>query len=206
MRWAILCRTVFYPVTTILPPRLGLPQSDTGFGILTPFNAAFSSDQIVGIGAGGSMVLKLSARPVAASGFAIGVHAGVGMDDYNYPDGQAGDGSAAEPLIYTYLRQADVMVGQQVGQSINWFDLGSTTFDIPTNYFTQGVTEPGGQFTDGTAVANFAQPFTGTSAGFENLDWTGILSDLNGSCRRQMAEPHRNRIDECIVHSVFRSV
>lgn len=157
---------------------LGLPQSDTGYGILTPFNAAYSADQLVGIGAGGSLELHLSAPVPVGPGATLGVHAGIGLSDYDYPDGQAGDGSTSEPLLYTNPRQADVSVSPD---GVNWESLGLVTFDNPTNYYSQGVTTPSEQFTPGTAVADFAQPFTASLTDFESQDWSQILTLLDGS-------------------------
>ena len=69
---------------------LGLPQSDTGFGMLTPFNAPFARNQITGIGFGGSLVLQLS-QPVGTWGRTLAVHSATGFTDYAYPNGHTGD-------------------------------------------------------------------------------------------------------------------
>src|SRR5207248_2661923 len=49
---------------------LGKPTADTGFGLLTPFNAAFSAGHMVGVGAGGSLTLHL-AQTASANGHGL---------------------------------------------------------------------------------------------------------------------------------------
>jgi len=156
---------------------LGKPEADTTFGILTPFNATFAGGQMTGVGQGGQLTLQLS-DPVPANGRTIGIHAAVGLTDYNYPNGQAGDGSAAQPLAYTSPRQATLSVSDD---GAHWVSLGDLTFDIPTNFYDQGVTTPGYQTTPGTHEADFAKPFTGALNDFAGKDWAGVLSVLDGS-------------------------
>ena len=73
---------------------------------LTPFNPAYSASDLVEIGAGGSLVLRL-AQTASTDGYTIGVHAGFGLTDANYPDG-----INTNPAGYlnSWLRQADVRV------------------------------------------------------------------------------------------------
>lgn len=162
-------------------PALGLPapivDSFGGFeDYLTPFYAAYTPDEMVGIGPGGSLTLQMS-EPVATNGFTIGVHAGVGLNDANYPDGQ----NTSPATVYTDDRTADLSVSQD---GIKWFDLGNVDFDEPSNYYADGS---GGPYSNspGTQVANFAQPFIQPTADplgvFDGTDWTGTLAALNGS-------------------------
>ena len=168
------------PGYTTSAAALGLPTADTTFGLLTPFNAAFDPSQIVGIGAGGSLVLKLSEPVSTGAGLTLGVHAAVGLADYSYPNGQAGDGSPSFPLLYTGPRTATLSVSSD---DITFKPVGTFTFDNPTNYYSQGIDTPGLQFVpdDSNQVADFAQPFSGTSASFTNEGWTQVLSTLDGS-------------------------
>ena len=106
---------------------LGMPAGDTSFGVLTPFNAAFLGSHIVGIGAGGSLVLQLdqSAPTGAGAGATIGVHAAVGLVDTDWPNGNAGP--TATP--YTNPRAAEVLVSDD---GARWHSLGPFTFFTPS--------------------------------------------------------------------------
>ncbi len=151
---------------------LGLPNADTGFGLLTPFNAAWQDSDLVGISAGGSLELHLS-QPLSTRGRTLGVHAGVGLADMNWPNGTAGG-------LYTSPRQATVGVS---GDGTNWVSLGVVSFDTPTNYYSQGVTTPGYQAAagPGAVVADFSKPFDGAEDDFTGQNWSGILDLLDGS-------------------------
>jgi hypothetical protein len=155
---------------------LGMPAGDTSFGVLTPFNAAFLGSHIVGIGAGGSLVLDLdpSAATGASAGATIGVHAAVGLIDTDWPNGNAGP--VATP--YTNARSAEVLVSDNGSR---WHSLGSRTFDVPTNFYSQGVTTPGLQMEPGTQVADFTKPFTRPLGDFDGKAWPAILTLLDGS-------------------------
>ena len=155
---------------------LGMPAGDTSFGVLTPFNAAFLGTHIVGIGPGGSLVLQLdqSAPTGAGAGATIGVHAAVGLIDTDWPNGNAG--ATATP--YTNPRSADVLVSDNGSR---WHSLGSRTFDVPTNFYSQGVTTPGLQMEPGTQVADFTRPFTRPLSDFDGKTWPAILTLLDGS-------------------------
>src|SRR5688500_9762956 len=73
---------------------LGLPAGDTSFGALTPFNPPFLDSQIVVVGAGGRLTLRL-ASPVAVGGAGpeIGVFSNNGVIDVS----EDGSGEAGTP-------------------------------------------------------------------------------------------------------------
>lgn len=156
------------------PAALGSPAADTTFGVLTPFNAAFDSSQIMGIGAGGSLTLQLAAPAATGAGYTLGVHAAVGLVDTDWPNGTAGP--VAE--MYTNPRTAAVSVSDD---NDRWFSLGQFTFASPTNYYSQGVVTPGYQPEPGTIAADFSKPFVAQLADFNGLNWAAILSLLDGS-------------------------
>jgi hypothetical protein len=153
---------------------LGMPSADTSFGVLTPFNSAFLGSHITGIGSGGSLTLRLGAAAATGQGATIGVHAAVGLIDNDFPNGFAGP--VATP--YTNPRSAGVSVSHDGAQ---WFSLGEHTFDLPTNFYSEGVTTPGFQEQPGTRIANFTQPFTRPLSDFDGRNWGQILSLLDGS-------------------------
>jgi hypothetical protein len=160
---------------------LGMPAGDTSFGVLTPFNAAFLGSHIVGVGAGGSLVLQLDQTAPTNAGATIGVHAAVGLIDTEWPNGNAGPTAT----LYTNPRAADVLVSDDGSR---WHSLGSRTFDIPTNFYSQGVTTPGLQMEPGTQVADFTKPFTRPLSDFDGRDWPAILTLLDGSAGGEWLE------------------
>lgn len=140
-----------------------------GYGALTPSNATWQDIDMVGIGAGGHLVLHLG-----RTASMIGVHAGVGLIDVNWPNGDLLDPA----FPYTAPRSASVSVS---ADDITYFPLGHSTFELPTNFYDQGISSPSNATSPGTHEANFAQPFTGTLADFSGLDWAQTLTLLDGS-------------------------
>lgn len=140
-----------------------------GYGALTPFNAAYQGSDIVAIGGGGSLTLHL-AQPAAK----IGIHAAVGLIDSAYPTGK----NTPTASTYTSPRQAVVSVSQD---GADFLSLGAMEFDIPSNYFDQGVSTPSAQMSPGTHEADFGKPFTATLSSFDGKDWAGTLEVLDGS-------------------------
>ncbi len=142
-----------------------------GFGALTPFNAPWQGSQMVGIGAGGSLTLHL-----AQTAAQIGIHAGVGLTDANWPNGQ----NTATASTYTNPRQAEVSVSND---GTIFVPLGTVLFDSPSNFYDEGVTQPSnqGEITGVKHAADFGKRFTGTLASFNGKDWPGTLGVLDGS-------------------------
>jgi hypothetical protein len=141
---------------------------------LTPFDPAFEPSDLVEIGAGGSLVLKL-ADTAATTGYTIGVHTGFGLLDLNYPSG-----TNANPASYlnSALRQADVQVS---ADGVHWGNLGTITFENPSNIDTGAATDPEG-FAPGVGpAADPGKSFLGNLNSFNGQDWQGTLKTLNGS-------------------------
>ena len=74
---------------------LGSPERFTGEGVfpgaVTPFSPPFLRDEIVSIGEGGQLTLRLSNYAVPQAGAPeIGIFSNVGLADQAYPAGQAG--------------------------------------------------------------------------------------------------------------------
>ncbi|HEX4797383.1 MAG TPA: PEP-CTERM sorting domain-containing protein [Humisphaera sp.] len=161
---------------------LGGLSSDAGFGsIVTPFNPAFSTTDIVGLqGDGGLLTLHLSAPITIAPGAALGVHAGTGL---------AGDFNG--PIVQNQNPAADF--NSRISTLKVSFD-GTTfvtvaadhTFTNPSNFYDQGITDPGFPTSPGTHAADQFKPFFNVDdahplARFDGKDWTGTLAALNGS-------------------------
>jgi len=141
---------------------------------LTPFDPAYSSSDLVEIGAGGSLVLKL-AQTASTDGYTIGVHTGFGLADADYPNG-----TNTNPATYinSFLREADVQVS---ADGVNWGDLGIITFSSPSNIDAGLGTNPEGLSPGVAPAANPGQPFLGSLSSFNGLDWQQTLGVLNGS-------------------------
>ena len=148
--------------------------ADTGYGMLTPFNGAYSPDQMLGVGAGGSITLQFP-TPVRTNGHTIGVHTASGLIDFAFPNGSAG--ATATP--YTTPRRATVAVR---AADTDWFTLGTIDLDNPSNYYAAGVDTPGYQVSvTGGTPADVEKPFLGNLASFSGQTWPQMLATLDGS-------------------------
>lgn len=156
---------------------LGLPAGDTSFGALTPFNPPFLDSQIVVVGAGGRLTLRLSS-PVAAGGAGpeIGVFANNGLVDVS----DDGSGVAGNPVsTFSPPPAARVSVSAD-GQT--FFPVGNEpiTFSNPTNFYTDVAIE-NYSAPPGSAPADFSRPFNGAPTSFNGLTYPQIVGLLNGS-------------------------
>ena len=139
---------------------------------ITQFNASYNPANVVAIqNAGGMLTLHLSSPITIGAGATIGVHSGAGLQDASFPNGQ----NLTPAQNYTDPRVADL----QVGDGTNWVDLGTKSFNNPTNIYTD-ATDPTGA-TPGKTLADFSKPFLGTVSSFDGKDFAGTLATLNGS-------------------------
>jgi hypothetical protein len=156
---------------------LGLPAGDTSFGALTPFNPPFTNDQIVVVGGGGRLTLKLSSPvPAGGAGPELGVFVNNGVVDVS-EDGSGRAGSP--PATFSPFPAALVSVSSD-GQAFVPLGAGPVTFTNPTNYYTD-VTIDNYSAPLGNAAADFSKPFTGTLADFAGLTYPQIVQLLAGS-------------------------
>ena len=161
---------------------IGQPERFTGEGafpgVVSPFNPPFGQNEIVSVGEGGHIVLRLShfAIPQAA-GPEIGVFENVGLVDVNFPNGQAGSPAGT----FGPLDSAIVDVSTDGTQ---WASLGNVTFDAPTNGYTD-LTDPYWS-KPGGVPSDFQKPFLGSLSSFDGLRYSDasgpdILEVLAGS-------------------------
>ncbi|TWT85797.1 hypothetical protein Pla123a_06040 [Posidoniimonas polymericola] len=149
---------------------LGGPQRDTAFGAVTTFNPPFSTDDLVSIGEGGELTLRLSNYVLPqVGGPEIGVFTNTGIADIDWPNGQAAAVLANDGIATFGIDSAVVEVS---ADGASWVSLGEVLFDLPT----AGYTDPAA-----TSPANFQQPFTGVLADFASLDLAGMQTLLGGS-------------------------
>jgi hypothetical protein len=139
---------------------LGSPERFTGeltpFGDeVTIFNPAFGTDEIVSIGEGGQITLKLSNYVLPdATGPEIGVFTNVGLVYGDFVNEIVGDPAATFDESI-----ADVAVS---ADGITWVGFGPVNFNLPT----QGYSD-----TAGTVPSNFQLPFTGVVSDFDGLTY-----------------------------------
>lgn len=151
---------------------LGEPQRDTEYGAVTPFNPAFATDDLVSLGEGGQLTLRLSHYVVPqASQPEIGVFVNVGINDIAWPAGQAGDPAQTFSQAFggTDEDYAEVSVSED---GATWVSLGEAIFWNPSAGYTNAAA---------TTASDFQQPFTGDLASFDGLDFGGMLTMLGGS-------------------------
>jgi hypothetical protein len=161
---------------------VGQPERFTGEvmfpGVVSPFNPPFGANEIVSVGEGGHIVLRLSHYAIPqAAGPEIGVFENVGLVDVNYPSGQAG----APAGTFGPLDSATVEVSED---GMEWVSLGERTFDVPTNGYTD-LTDPYSSMPGGVP-SDFQKPFLGSLSSFDGLRYwdasgSDILETLAGS-------------------------
>jgi hypothetical protein len=157
---------------------LGEPERYSGEGgpfpsVVSPFSPPFLSSEVVSIGEGGQITLRLSNFAVTqlSGPPEIGVFANVGIIDFDYPNGQAG------PTASTFgpLDSAEVTVS---ADGVTWSSLGSKLFDVPANGYTD--VSPFSS-APGSALTDFQQPFVGTLSSFDGRSYSSMLTLLAGS-------------------------
>jgi hypothetical protein len=154
---------------------LGSPErfiNDSPFpSVVSPFSPPYLRSQIVSIGEGGELTLRLSnyALPLATAP-QIGIFSNVGISDTSYPTGQAGS-----PATTFGFDSAKVEVS---ADGASWVSLGKIAFDIPTNGYTD-LTDPYAA-SPGSALSDFQQPFTGSLSNFSGLKYSNGGSDILG--------------------------
>lgn len=154
---------------------LGSPDDLTGEGfgfanVLSPFSPPFEADEIVQIGEGGEITLRLAHYAMSGAGLEIGVFANVGLADEDFPHGTAG----SPPFAFG----ADSAVVDLSDDGTDWVSLGPVLFDLPANFYLDS-----GPFdaTPGSLPADFGKPFAAALADFAGLQYPQILALLDGS-------------------------
>jgi len=161
------------PDYQIAASALGKTASSTPV-VVSPFNAPFAPTELTGIGPGGKLVLRLGQTAPTGQGYTLGVHAGVNLTNVGGTPGAAGN-----PATTFSFRRADIRVSFD---NDTWFSLAdNVVFNVPTNWFSAGVTAPATQTEPGTVNADFTKPFTGSLSSFNGLTYSQMLTLLDGS-------------------------
>ena len=159
---------------------LGAPGGVTGenpaatnyFGfpnVLSPFSPAYQGDEIVQIGEGGQLTLRLGRYVNVAPGKSLGVVSNVSLVDADFTDDTGTNG----PTASTFGGGRAVVRVSPDGA--NWVSLGDVTFDVPALYYANA-----GAY-DAAAPANpiptdFGKPFEGALRSFDGKDWAGTVA------------------------------
>ena len=162
---------------------VGMPSGITGTqdwwsgpSLITPFNGPYDTTDLVAIGEGGQLTLKLAQPAYVKPGLSeVGVFTNATLLDSNWPNG-----TCTNPAQILSDNYANVAVSQD---GTHWVSLGAINLNIPTNYSlnTTGPYVYESTLPANTQVANFGQPFTGTLSSFNGLNYSQILTLLNGS-------------------------
>jgi hypothetical protein len=167
---------------------LGAPDGLTGenaaaqpaFGgaVMGPFNSAYQNDEIVRVGEGGSITLRLERYVNIGAGAEFGVIENVSFFDPNYPSGTTSDPAAVfgnDNALVEVSQDGVNFVGLTGGAATN------ASFDIPALYYLNA-----GAF-DETAptspvLADFGKPYTAGLSAFNGKgSYAEILEVFNGS-------------------------
>jgi hypothetical protein len=155
------------------------PVADPIFGnsILSPFNPPYLPDDLVIVGAGGELTLKL-ARPVAAqAGPEIGVFCNNGLIDISYPTGQ----NQVPAGFFSEAPRAIVSVSRDGTNFVPLFSGNPFTFDGVSNYYADLGPNPSSTTTPGDVLAAMDKPFLAPLSAFDGLDWIATRTLLDGS-------------------------
>jgi hypothetical protein len=152
---------------------LGEPERYTGEGafpgVVSPFNPPYLSSEIVSVGEGGELTLRLSHYAIPQPGVLpeIGLFSNFGLIDVAYPNGQAGTPAGG-------FGPPDNAIVSVSADGVSWFSLGSTTLDLPANGYTE-LSDPYSSAA-GSVPSDFQQPFAGNLSSFDGLPYSHTTS------------------------------
>lgn len=156
---------------------LGLPSSTVpGFGAtpaeeLNPFIPHWTGGEIVQVGTGGFLTLRLSHYLIVDDTPGV-LELGV-LENIFLAQG-AGLGQNQNPAARVGTDSAVLEVS---ADGVNFVSLGLQTFDLPGNYWTDAASRGA----VGTVQADFGKPFSGVLSDFDGKNWGDTLAVLNGS-------------------------
>jgi hypothetical protein len=151
---------------------LGAPAPVVGIGafpsVLSAFNPAWQASEIVLIGDGGQLTLKLGAPVPVGTGREIGVISNVGLIDA---------GGSASPGGFFGGGSAEVLVSDGVSA---FKSLGVVDFNNPASYFTNAGPYDSAAPSN-PKVSDFNKPFDGDIDTFAGQSYTGVVNTFGGS-------------------------
>ncbi len=156
------------PDYTLSSAALGSPSRTTGTtfpSVVSPFSGPYNHDQIVSIGEGGKLTLRLSNYAIPqAGGPEIGVFESVSITDSTvWPNLTGVAGSPAS----TFGGDSALVEVSEYGSS--WVGLGIQLFNMPTSAYTD-LTDPYSS-TPGSNVSDFQKPLTASLSDFDGKSY-----------------------------------
>ena len=148
--------------------------------IVSAFSPAANPDQIVSVGEGGHLTLRLENYAVIGVGDEIGLFTNVGLADNNWPNGQAGLSTIGPPPTPVPTFGADGVTVEVSPDGSAWTPLEPITPDLPTNVWTD-ASGPYLTSTAGLTEADSSAPFTGALSDFDGKTYAEIKTLLGGS-------------------------
>lgn len=149
---------------------LGRPAIFNGSVPITPFNPPFSANQIVSVGEGGELTLRLERFALPTAGPELGFFVNNFIINTDFPNTPSPGGIAGPTLTPTSgtfgIESTEVLVSEL---GIDWVSLGVQTLDIPT-FGTTLTGDP----------SDAQKPFTGVLGDFASLDLPGMQAVVNG--------------------------
>jgi hypothetical protein len=147
------------------------PAASNYFGfpnVLSPFSAAYQGDEIVQIGEGGQLTLRLSNYVNVGPGKRLGVLTNAALQDSNFLDDTATNSNPAQRFGGG---SATVRVSDD---GVHFISLGTITFDIPNLYFANaGPYDPAAPANP--VLADFGLPFPGALSDFNGKDYAATV-------------------------------
>lgn len=155
---------------------LGMPGPMVGEGsgydaIYSPFNPPYETHQLVQIGEGGSLTLRLdSVVAVTAGAPELGLFTNVGLIDGKFPDGLNNVGAFGADTVRVDVSE----------DGLEWAELGEISCDFPGNAFTDA---PGPFHPDpaGLTAADFSKPHGLQLSDLDGETFAAIVAMLDGS-------------------------
>jgi hypothetical protein len=137
--------------------------------VVSPFSPPYQGDEVVQIGEGGQITLRLANFVTVGAGKRLGVINNVGLQDADNVNFSGQNGATASTFGGG---TAHVKVS---ADNQSWVDLGVVTFDVPTLYYVNagpydGAAPASPQLTD------FGKPFEGTLASFNGKNYAGTVA------------------------------
>ncbi|MCY2928431.1 MAG: PEP-CTERM sorting domain-containing protein [Planctomycetota bacterium] len=150
--------------------------------IVSPFIPPANEDQIVSIGKGGQITLRLNNYALVGAGREIGLFTNTLLFDtwVETPPGSwnyVPQGIVASPLTASGVHDVVVDVSED---GLAWTSLGSVTVGMITNPFLNSAT-PYAASTAGLIEADYAKPFAGALDDFAGKTYAEIKAALDGS-------------------------
>jgi len=158
------------------PSRHNNPGDPFFPNVLSPFSPNFRPADIVQLGQGGSITLRLdrfALVDLSPGTFELGIFENIGLIDTSFPNGVAGNLSSGGTF-----GGGDPVVLEVSDDGVNFVSMGSVTpYMFANGWQDVGPFSP----VDGLIPSDFGQAYTGSLANFSGMNYGQILAELAGS-------------------------